>query len=183
MYRTSARSLTMDEIQSPTEQKEIAEFYFAIDFFSVSINENYFKYDPDYADFVTPTFDCYEDDEVSPSKMSDIDDVKNEDDVDTCDQYVASHVRVPIGDEIRSGKVARRKNHMYVAVRGRANANSMLDTRTYDIEFPDGRSDDYTANLISETCMHSVMLRAGSTTLCKELLTTMHMFMSFTMVI
>jgi hypothetical protein len=34
------------------------------------------KYDfqdyPDYTDFVTPTYDCYEDDEVSPSKMPDI---------------------------------------------------------------------------------------------------------------
>jgi hypothetical protein len=32
---------------------------------------------------VTPTYDSYEDDEVPPSKMPDIDDVKNEDDVDT----------------------------------------------------------------------------------------------------
>jgi hypothetical protein len=35
-------------------------------------------------------------------------------------------------------------------VRGRANANSMLDKRTYEIECPDGRSDEYTANLIAE---------------------------------
>jgi hypothetical protein len=52
------------------------------------MHDNYFKDDPDYADFVTPTFDCYEDDEVSSSKMPDIDDVKNEDDVDKYDQYV-----------------------------------------------------------------------------------------------
>jgi hypothetical protein len=26
----------------------------------------------------------------------------------------------------------------------------MLDTRTYDIEFPDGRSDEYTANVIAK---------------------------------
>jgi hypothetical protein len=35
-------------------------------------------------------------------------------------------------------------------VRGRANNNSMLDTRTYEIEFPDGRSDEYTTNVIAE---------------------------------
>jgi hypothetical protein len=35
-------------------------------------------------------------------------------------------------------------------VRGRSNANSMLDTRTYEIEFSDGRSDEYTANVIAE---------------------------------
>jgi hypothetical protein len=107
-------------------------------------------YYPDYADFVTPTYDCYEYDEVSSSKMPDIDDIKEENDVDTYDQYVGAHVRVPIGDEIRSGKVVRRKREVDGTVRGRANANSMLDTRTYEIEFPDGHSDEYTANVIAE---------------------------------
>jgi hypothetical protein len=58
---------------------------------------------------LTPTYECYEDDEASSSKMPDIDDIKEEYDVDTYDQYVGAHVRVPIGDEIRSGKVVRRK--------------------------------------------------------------------------
>jgi DNA-dependent RNA polymerase auxiliary subunit epsilon len=35
-------------------------------------------------------------------------------------------------------------------VRWQANANSMLDTRTYEIEFHDGLSDEYTANAIAE---------------------------------
>jgi hypothetical protein len=114
------------------------------------MNKDNFQNDPDYADFVTPTYDCYEDHEVSPSKMPDIDDMKEEHDVDTYDQYVEAHVRVPSGDDIRSGKVVRRKRELDGTVRGRANANPMLDTRTYEIEFPDGRSDEYTANLIAE---------------------------------
>jgi hypothetical protein len=32
--------------------------------------------------------------------MPDIDDTKKEHDVDTYDQYIGAHVRVPIGDEI-----------------------------------------------------------------------------------
>jgi hypothetical protein len=100
------------------------------------MNKDYFQNDLYYADFVTPTYDCYEDDEVSPSKMPDIDDIKEKHDVDTYDQYVGSHVRVPIGDEIRSGKVVQRKCELDGTVRGRANANSMLDTRTYEIDFP-----------------------------------------------
>jgi hypothetical protein len=151
MYRTSVRSPTLDEIQSPTEQKERADFDITIEKkFGVSINENDLKYDPDYAEFVTPPYDCYDDDEVSPSKMPDIDDVKNEDDVDTHDQYVGAHVRVPIGDEIRTGKGVRRKRELDGTVSGQANANSMLDTRTYEIESSDGRSDEYTANIIAE---------------------------------
>jgi hypothetical protein len=82
--------------------------------------------------------------------MPDIDDIKEEHDVDTYDQYVGAHVRIPIGVEIRSGKVVRRKRKLDGTVRGRANANSMLDTRTYEIEFHDGRSDEYTANVIAE---------------------------------
>jgi hypothetical protein len=82
--------------------------------------------------------------------MPDIDDIKEENDVDTYDQYVRAQVRVPIGNEIRSGKAVRRKRDLDGTVRGRANANSILDTITYEIEFPDGRSDEYTANVIAE---------------------------------
>jgi 2-phosphoglycerate kinase len=64
MYKTSVKSLTPDEIQSPTEQKEREEFDISIEKkYAVSMNENDFKDDPDYADFVTTTYDCYEDDE------------------------------------------------------------------------------------------------------------------------
>jgi hypothetical protein len=124
MYRTSVSSLIPDEIQSTTEKKEREKFYITIENkCGASMDKNDFKYDPDYADFVTPTYDCYEDDEFSSSKMPDIDDIKEENDIDTYDQYVGAHVRVPIGDEIRSGKVVRSKRYLYGTVRGKANAN------------------------------------------------------------
>jgi hypothetical protein len=82
--------------------------------------------------------------------MPDIDGVKNEDDIDTYDQYVGAHVKVPIGDEIHTGKVVGHNCELDGTLRGRANANSILDTRTYEIEFPGGRSDEYTANIIAE---------------------------------
>jgi hypothetical protein len=150
IYRSSVRPLTQDEIQSPTEQKELHEFEIAIEEkCGPAMNKDYFKNDPDYADFVTPTYDFYEDDEIPPSKMPDIDDIKKEHDVDTYDQYVGAHIRVPIGDEIRSGKVLWRKHELDGTVRGRAKSNPMLDTKTYVNEFPDGRSDEYTANMIA----------------------------------
>jgi hypothetical protein len=73
------------------------------------MNKIDFKDDPDYAEFFTPTYDCYEDDEVSSSKMPYIDYIKEEHDVDTYDEYVGAHVRVPSGNEIRYGKVVMRK--------------------------------------------------------------------------
>jgi hypothetical protein len=101
MFRSSVRSLTRDEIQSPTEQNESQEFDIAIEEkFGPAMSKDDFQDDPDYAYFVTSTYDCYEDDDVSPSKMPYIDDIKKEHDVDTYAQYVGAHVRVPIGDEI-----------------------------------------------------------------------------------
>jgi hypothetical protein len=83
MYISSVRSLTLDKIQSPTELKERQELDTAIEEkFGPATNKKDFQDDPDYADFVTPTFDCYEDDEVPPSKMPDIDDIKKEHDND-----------------------------------------------------------------------------------------------------
>jgi hypothetical protein len=110
----------------------------------------YFKDDPNFDDFVTPTCEPYEDDEAPDFKMSDIDEVDNDADVDAYDQYVGSQVRVPIGGDIRSWKVTRRKRELDGTWKWRANDNSMLDSRTYESEFPDGRSDEYTANVIVE---------------------------------
>jgi hypothetical protein len=119
MYRTSVSPLTPDEIQSPTEKKESEEFDIAIEKkFGASMDKSDFKDDPDYADFVMPTYDCYEDDEVPSSKMPDIDDIKEENDIDTYDQYVGAHVRVPIGGEILYGKVVWRKRDLNGTVRG-----------------------------------------------------------------
>jgi hypothetical protein len=101
MYISSVRPLTQDKIQFPTEKKELEEFAIAIEEkFGPAMDKDDFQNDPDYADFVTLTYDCYEDDEVSPYKMPYIDDIKEEHDVDTYDQYVGYHVRVPIGDYI-----------------------------------------------------------------------------------
>jgi hypothetical protein len=59
MYRSSARYLAQDEIQSPTEQKERQDFDIAIEEkFGPDMNKDDFQDDPDYADSVTPTYDC-----------------------------------------------------------------------------------------------------------------------------
>jgi hypothetical protein len=120
MYRKSIRYLTPYEIQSPSERKEREDFDTAIgNKYGLPMNEADFKDEPDCADFVTPTYDCYEDDEVPASKMPDIDDIKNNDDVDMYDQYVGAQVRVHIGDEIFTEKVVRRKRELDENVKGR----------------------------------------------------------------
>jgi hypothetical protein len=148
MYRTSMRSLTPEEIGSPVEKQARLDFDTRIEEkYGPTIDEADFKDYPDFADFATRYFEPYEYDKVPPSQMPVIEDI---DDVDTYDQYVGSQFRVPICDESRSGKVMRHKHELDVNVKGRANANSMLDTRTYEIEFPDGCSDEYTTHIIAE---------------------------------
>jgi hypothetical protein len=148
LYRTSVGSLTLDEIQSPTEIVEGLKFETSFEEkLGKSMLEADFNDDPDSSDFVTPTFEPYEDYEVHASKMHDVDD---DHDVDTYDQYVGAQVRVPIVGEIGSGKVMRRKRELHGTWKGCANVNPILDSRNYEIEFPDGRSDEYTANVIAE---------------------------------
>jgi hypothetical protein len=141
------RSLTPDEIASPTEKQACLDFGIEVEKkLGTSMTNDDFKDDPEFTDFESPHYVPYED-EVPPSQMLDIDDVR---DVDNYDPYVGAQVRLPIGDDIRNGKVIQRKCELDGTVKGRANENSMLDTRTYEIEFPDGCSDEYTANAISE---------------------------------
>jgi hypothetical protein len=60
MYRSSVRHLTQDKIQYTTEKKEGEEFDIAVENkIGPAMNKDDFQDDPDYADFVTPTYDCY----------------------------------------------------------------------------------------------------------------------------
>jgi hypothetical protein len=59
MYRIYVRPLTPDEIKAPTEKEEHEDFDITIEKkCGASINKSDFKDDPDYTDFVTPTYDC-----------------------------------------------------------------------------------------------------------------------------
>jgi hypothetical protein len=58
MYISSVRPLTQDEIQYPIERKEREEFGIAVENkCGPDMNKDDFQDDPDYADFVTPTYD------------------------------------------------------------------------------------------------------------------------------
>jgi hypothetical protein len=64
--------------------------------------------------------------------------------------YVGAEVTLPIGGTMWMGKVKRRAQNDDGEVYGTKNQNPILDTRAYDIEFPDGAYGEYTANTIAE---------------------------------
>jgi hypothetical protein len=142
MFMVSVRGLTLDEIQIPDEQKRRQEYNEAIKVkLGKGMQDHKFKLDPDFADLVRPTRDCYKDKKEPAFEMPDIDDL-DEHDVDTYDQYVGASVQLSIGDKVQTGKITGRKRGLDGVARGNASANPILDTKTYNVEFPDGYSEE-----------------------------------------
>ena len=57
---------------------------------------------------------------------------------------------LPLGDKFKTGRVTGRKRNADGKETGTANPNSILDSREYIIEFPDGAEAEYSANVIAE---------------------------------
>ena len=95
---------------------------------------------------VTPTFELYSDEEETHHHTTDIDDVTPE----YMDQYVGAEVTLPKGNSSVTGRVRGRKRDADGNLSGKANPNPILDTRTYEVEFPDGEVNEYSANVIAE---------------------------------
>ena len=80
--------------------------------------------------YETPDLESYNDaDDGKTPLVQDIDRA----DADTHNQYVGFQVELPIGYKIQTGKVVERKRGLDGEVKGVANTNPILDTRTYDV--------------------------------------------------
>jgi hypothetical protein len=67
---------------------------------------------------------------------------------------------LPQGGQYTSGCVVGRKRDYDGKPVGTSNSNPILDTRVYDVEFPDGHVEEFTANVIAE-CIYSQVDREG----------------------
>ncbi len=84
--------------------------------------------------------------EVPPvPRIPDIDDVTPE----YQDQYIGAEVVLPLQGEMKRGKVKERSRTEAGELYGTANTNPILDSRSYEVEFPDGTVTPYTANIIA----------------------------------
>jgi hypothetical protein len=75
---------------------------------------------------------------------------------DAYDQYLTASVLMDRGGEAMLGTVKNRKRDSEGNTVGRSNMNLLLDTRDYEIEFPDGSIDVLTANAIAESLYSQV---------------------------
>ena len=148
VVRSTVRSLTDDERKDENEKAKRKAFDANVHkVLGDSFKYKDFQDDPDMSEIDTPTYETYEDDDdgaIPP--VPDIDDV----DPDTHDRYVGAEVELSIGDKVMSGKVRNRKREVDGTLKGTAHSNPILDTRTYDVEFPDGQVAEYSANVIAE---------------------------------
>jgi hypothetical protein len=81
--------------------------------------------------------------------MPDVNDLDKHD-IDTYDQYVGASVQLSICEKAQTGKVTGRKRSLGGVAGGKASANPILYTRTYNVKFPDGRSEEYMGNVIAK---------------------------------
>ena len=155
VVRSTVRSLTADDTMNSVQTKKLQDFDETLREALVEpLTEEDLASDPDYK---TPDLESYDD--ADDGKMpldQDIDRV----DADTHDQYVGDQVELPIGDKMQTGKVMGLKQGLYGEAKGAANTNPIIDTRTYDIEFPNGEITKYSANFIAENMFAQCDMRA-----------------------
>ena len=101
------------------------------------------------ADYLTPTFDRYDDDhqEGTPDAPPDTEVPTPE----IGDNYLNMELMLPRGGTLARGRVTARKRDHEGNTVSRANGNPILDSREYEVEFEDSGVSELTANVIAES--------------------------------
>ena len=92
---------------------------------------------------MTPEYEDYEDDYQKATSLT------NEFDVDSYNAYLTAQVCLSLEEHYTIGNVSRKRDKDGHLI-GTAHTNPLLDTRIYEVEFPDGQVLEYTANVIAE---------------------------------
>lgn len=104
---------------------------------------------PDFTADATPDYVPYEEDDEGPTTIPERDDI----DTSTYDPYIGAEVLLPHDGWQRTGKVKKRKRDDSGDLVGRAAHNPILDTREYEVEFPDGSEATYSANVLAQNML------------------------------
>lgn len=171
--RSTVWSLTEDETADPIVQSRMAELDLSI---SAKIGDSVSDdiIDPELGElFPSVPDDIYlpeDDGEYDPyepeSAMPEADDITPE----AYDQYLTAEVLLPNMGTVTKGRVISRKRDSDGNLVGRQHSNPILDTREYVVEFPDGATDVFTANLIAENLYSQVDADGKTYTLLDEIL-------------
>jgi hypothetical protein len=98
--------------------------------------------DIDPEDNITPAYEPYEPDSSMPEV--------NNWDSDAYEKYIAAEVMLPKNNQEVLGRVVGRKHDANGNPIGKLHSNQIMDTRIYQVVFPDGETAEYSANVIAE---------------------------------
>ena len=88
---------------------------------------------------------------------------------DTFDQYLGAELLLPQGENMTAGRVIKRARGQDGNPIGTRHSNPLLDTREYTVEFSDGSTAEYTANVIAENIFSQVDSEGRQYMLLKEI--------------
>ena len=152
LARTTVQHVTDDDLRTDSIRQRITEY-------DERINER--LNDQNFID-ETPDGDMLKNDIF----LEDEDPVRQEDegpgveldghDADSLDQYIGAELLLPKGDKFVRGRVTKRLRGPDGEPIGKYNANPMLNSRKYQVEFQDGSMGEYTANIIAENMFAQV---------------------------
>jgi hypothetical protein len=112
--------------------------------------------------------DDEEDEEMDPIDPSGIDEVDNFT-PEGYDEYVGAQMMVPQADGRIQGRITKRAKDENGNPIGRRHNNPIMDTRVYEVEFSDGTTDEFHANVIAENLFSQVDSEGRQYILMKEI--------------
>ena len=161
--RSSVTPLTVDELNTPGIKLQMADLDKKI---QEKIGDNIQEKDIALTGLSSPPIDIFENATTTkdgtprgdwdPVEAESIKPEADEFTAEAFDKYLTAQVVVPLAGELTKGKVLKRKRDQNGNPTGVKNDNPILDTRQYDIQFPDGEIHTYTANVIAESLYSQV---------------------------
>ena len=143
--RSTIRHLTLDKLTDPDHIDMTKSFDDnIIQKLGVPATENDFD-----KDYLTPTYEYYDEDhhdatpDAPPEQLTPTPEIG--------DNYLNMELMLPRGGTHARGRVTERKQYHEGNVIGISNANSILDTREYEVKFEDGDVTKFNTNTIAES--------------------------------
>jgi len=171
--RTTVRPITDAELQTNEVKQELASFDASINrrLGDHLLTENSLTFPTDSDELRAALSDVADDDDgnylpIEPAaERPELDEYDEE----TVDKLLSAEVLLPKGDFQFIGKVIQRKRDFDGNPVGKSNPNPILDTRVYEVEFPDGVIAEYSANAIAEALYSQVDIDGNRFLLLKEI--------------
>ena len=115
--------------------------------------------DADFADIFPPDIDEGADDyDDEPPVLIEPEAAMPEEEIDhdAYDGYLSAEIKLMRNGVESMGRVVSRKTDEDGKKTGKSNSNPLLDSREYDVEFIDGSTDAYTANIIAQSMFSQI---------------------------